>query len=156
MSSLLEIIELMNGEIVLQRADGEGEPLLSINFSDEAKSFIGEAQIDVVKAMIQAGIEATSMLQLKSMEDSFGELESYDELADLEAVEELIVEEESETERLVERNNIVNAANDQIKEIASAEVKILEESIDSIESPVKDKGLGPVRASDLSSSRILH
>lgn len=156
MSSLLEIIELMNGEIVLQRADGEGEPLLSINFSDEAKAFIGDAQIDVVKAMIQAGIEATSMLQLKSMEDSYGELESYDQLAELEAVEEFIAEEESETERLAEKKNIANAANDQIKELASAEVNILDESIDNLESPVKDKGLGPVRASDLSSSRILH
>ena len=35
MSSFLEIVELVNGDIVLQRADGDGEALMTIRFSDE-------------------------------------------------------------------------------------------------------------------------
>jgi len=144
-SSLLEIIELMNGDIVLQRADGEGEPLLTMSFSDEAKAFIGDAQIDVVKAMIQAGIEATSMLQLKNMDDSAEEFESYEALADIESVEELIIEEEARNEELIGFEENTDAANDQHKGLGVTDIN-----------SVNDDSLGPIRASDLSSSRILH
>ena len=60
-SSVLEIIELSNGDIVLKRADDEGE-LVTIRFSDEARAFIDDGAIDVAKAMIQAGIEAASAI----------------------------------------------------------------------------------------------
>jgi hypothetical protein len=59
-SSVLEIIELSNGDIVLKRAEQEDEALVTIRFSDEAKAFIDDASIDVAKAMIQAGIEAAA------------------------------------------------------------------------------------------------
>ena len=36
----LEIVELVNGDIVLQRADGDGEPLMTIRFSDESKGYM--------------------------------------------------------------------------------------------------------------------
>ena len=169
MSSLLEIVELVNGEIVLQRADGEGEPLLRINFSDEAKAFIGEGQIEVVKAMIQAGIEATSMLQLNEFEQA-ASVESYDgESADLEAVEELLAEEEAHSEKIASENakkekredagnealtkkeKLSRLSADQTKQAANEQVS--EEGDSSL---LKETGLGPVRASDLSSSRILH
>ena len=58
MSTLYEIIELPNGDIALQRADEEGEPLVSIRFSKESMYFLNEAKIDVAKAMIEAGLEA--------------------------------------------------------------------------------------------------
>jgi hypothetical protein len=61
MSSLFEIIELPNGEIVLQRSDdtgdGQGEPLVSIKFSEESLYYLSEAKYDVAKAMIEAGLE---------------------------------------------------------------------------------------------------
>ncbi|MGK0440802.1 MAG: hypothetical protein ACJA0N_000597 [Pseudohongiellaceae bacterium] len=59
-SSVLEIIELSNGDIVLKRADHKDEALVTIRFSDEAKTFIDDASIDVAKAMIQAGIETAA------------------------------------------------------------------------------------------------
>ena len=59
-SPLLEIVELENGEIVLQYAEGEGEPLVNIRFSDEAKSYIENSALDIAKVMIQAGIQAAS------------------------------------------------------------------------------------------------
>ena len=59
-SSFLEIIQLANGEIVLQRADEEGEPLVNIRFSEESRDYIGEAELDIAKVMIQAGMQAAA------------------------------------------------------------------------------------------------
>ncbi|WP_188151417.1 hypothetical protein [Teredinibacter waterburyi] len=58
MSTLYEIIELPNGEIALQKADENGEPLVSIRFSEESLYFLNDAKFDVAKAMIEAGLEA--------------------------------------------------------------------------------------------------
>ena len=37
-TSLLEILDLGDGEVVLQRADDDSEPLVSIQFSEEASN----------------------------------------------------------------------------------------------------------------------
>ena len=55
-SSFLEIVELVNGDIVLQRADGDGEALMTIRFSDESKDYMPNGRLEVAKAMIHAGI----------------------------------------------------------------------------------------------------
>ena len=58
-SSFLEIVELSDGEIVLQPADDpDGEPLVTIRFSAESRAHMVDACIDVAKVMIQAGIQA--------------------------------------------------------------------------------------------------
>ena len=65
-SPYYEIIQLSDGEIALQRADAEGdesEPLVRINFSEEAKFFLQEQYVDVAKAMINTGIRAVGQLQ---------------------------------------------------------------------------------------------
>lgn len=56
-SSRLEIVELPSGEIVLRRTDGEGEPFVRIQFSPEAKTLLGQASLDLGKAMIGAGVQ---------------------------------------------------------------------------------------------------
>lgn len=57
--SFYEIVELMNGDVALQRPDDEkNEPLVTIRFSEESLAFLGEAKFDVAKAMIEAGMEA--------------------------------------------------------------------------------------------------
>ena len=61
-ASLLEIVDLGDGEIVLQRADDESEPLVSIQFSDETRVYLMDNGLEVAKAMIQAGIEAAAKL----------------------------------------------------------------------------------------------
>ena len=76
-TSLLEIVDLGDGEIVLQRADdredgdtgeltgeptGRGEPLVTIRFSEESRLYILDQSLEVAKAMIQAGIQAAAML----------------------------------------------------------------------------------------------
>lgn len=61
-TSLLEIIDLGDGEIVLKRAEDGGDPLVSIRFSEEARMYILDQGMDVAKAMIQAGIQAAAQL----------------------------------------------------------------------------------------------
>lgn len=58
MSSFYEIIELINGDVALARADDESsEPLVTIRFSSESLAFLGEEKFNVAKAMIEAGME---------------------------------------------------------------------------------------------------
>jgi hypothetical protein len=61
-SSVLEIVELKNGDIVLQPADGEDSPMVTIRFSDEAAEHMPFMKLEVAKAMIQAGIQAFAEL----------------------------------------------------------------------------------------------
>ena len=77
MSSILyEIVELSGGEIVLQRADGEGQPLVRIQFSTEARAYINGASVEVARAMIEAGIESASELFEDAGEDANMESEA--------------------------------------------------------------------------------
>jgi len=57
-AAFFEIVELPNGDIVLQRSDGDGKALLTIRFSPEACGYLADAKLDVAKIMIQAGVQA--------------------------------------------------------------------------------------------------
>jgi hypothetical protein len=61
-ASLLEIVDLGDGEVVLQRADDDSEPLVSIRFSDESRIYLMDNGLEVAKAMIQAGIQAAAAI----------------------------------------------------------------------------------------------
>tara|TARA_E500000178_G_scaffold250387_1_gene247017 strand:+ start:2824 stop:3084 length:261 start_codon:yes stop_codon:yes gene_type:complete len=61
-ASLLEIVDLGDGEVVLQRADDDSEPLVSIQFSEEASAYLMENNLEVAKVMIQAGIQAAAKM----------------------------------------------------------------------------------------------
>lgn len=61
-ASLLEIVDLGDGEIVLQRADDDSEPLVTIRFSDESRMYVMDNGLEVAKAMIQAGIQAAAAI----------------------------------------------------------------------------------------------
>lgn len=65
-ASLLEIVDLGDGEIVLQRADDDSEPLVTIRFSDESRVYLMDSGLEVAKAMIQAGIQAAAQLAEQS------------------------------------------------------------------------------------------
>jgi len=58
--SYLELVELPNGDIVLQRADDDGEPLVVISFSEESRQFMTAPPLEVARAMIQAGIQVAA------------------------------------------------------------------------------------------------
>ncbi|MEC7517753.1 MAG: hypothetical protein VYD32_05985, partial [Pseudomonadota bacterium] len=60
---------LGDGEVVLQRADDDSEPLVSIQFSEEASAYLMENNLEVAKVMIQAGIQAAAkMAEMSSIE----------------------------------------------------------------------------------------
>lgn len=85
MSSFYEIIELMNGDVALARADDENnEPLVTIRFSPESLAFLGEEKFSVAKAMIEAGMEAAGDIadqQAEAMlEDFADELDNIEKL----------------------------------------------------------------------------
>ncbi|MEP1472230.1 MAG: hypothetical protein ABJK20_17075 [Halieaceae bacterium] len=61
-TSLLEIVDMGDGEIVLQRADDDSEPLVTITFSEESRMYLMDNGLEVAKAMIQAGIQAAATL----------------------------------------------------------------------------------------------
>ncbi|MCB1661702.1 MAG: hypothetical protein H6995_05045 [Pseudomonadales bacterium] len=71
-NSYYEIVELADGEIALQRVDGDGEPLVRVSFSDEVKFYLQEQCVDVAKAMINTGIKIVGQIQEEDMpeEDS--------------------------------------------------------------------------------------
>ena len=53
-------VDLGDGEIVLQRADDDSEPLVTIRFSEESRVYMMDNSLEVAKAMIQAGIQAAA------------------------------------------------------------------------------------------------
>lgn len=57
-NSVLELVELPNGDIALCRAGETDEPLVSIRFSPESLEYLGGNRLEVARAMIQAGMEA--------------------------------------------------------------------------------------------------
>ena len=61
-SPFLEIVELDNGKVALRRSDEEGEPLLVIEFSVDAKDYLQGNYIEVAKAMISAGMQAAGQI----------------------------------------------------------------------------------------------
>jgi hypothetical protein len=67
-TSLLEIVDCGNGEIVLQRVDDDSEALVTIRFSEEARVYMMDNGLEVAKAMIQAGIQAAA--HISEQEDS--------------------------------------------------------------------------------------
>ena len=73
-TSLLEIVDLGDGEVVLQRADDDSEPLVSIQFSEEASAYLMENNLEVAKVMIQAGIQAAAKIaEMSGLEMESGE-----------------------------------------------------------------------------------
>ena len=61
---LYEIVMLPDGDYALQRTDdeGDGEPLVRIRFSKQARHYLRDSSVDVARAMIDAGIEAVERM----------------------------------------------------------------------------------------------
>ncbi|MGH1469932.1 MAG: hypothetical protein ACRBCS_01975 [Cellvibrionaceae bacterium] len=63
MSKLYEIVQLSNGDIALQNDDLEnGESLITMKFSAELKNVLHNADIDLAKVMVEAGLEFVAKL----------------------------------------------------------------------------------------------
>ena len=57
MSTILEITQLNNGDIVLRDTLEDSEPILRICFSDEVRDMLGDELAAVAEAMIDAAAE---------------------------------------------------------------------------------------------------
>ena len=57
MSTVFEITQLTNGDVVLREADDEGEPLVRISFSHEVRGMLGDDLVGVAEAMIDAATD---------------------------------------------------------------------------------------------------
>ena len=86
-NSYYEVVELANGDIALQRVDGDGEPLVKIKFSPEVQYYLEEHCIDVAKAMINSGIQAVGMIQQEEVSEPTDVEEVLDELGAMEDFE---------------------------------------------------------------------
>ncbi|GHC30681.1 hypothetical protein [Aidingimonas halophila] len=67
-TAILEIVELSDGEIVLRSAEGEGEPLLRIRFSEEAAELLQQSRFEVAQEMIDHAITRSKLWQEDSEE----------------------------------------------------------------------------------------
>jgi hypothetical protein len=84
--SYLELVELANGDVVLQRSEGDENPLVTIRFSQETREQINGSCLEIARAMVQAGIEAVA---LSAEEDAFG-LEEEDDVAELDGQSKIV------------------------------------------------------------------
>lgn len=69
-TAVLEIVELADGEVVLRPAEGEGEPLLRIRFSEEAAGLLRESRFEVAREMIDHAITRTRLWDGEGEEDT--------------------------------------------------------------------------------------
>ncbi|GIX29627.1 MAG: hypothetical protein KatS3mg124_0099 [Porticoccaceae bacterium] len=60
--TLYELVLLPDGDYALQRADEEDEPLIRIRFSEEIRSLLQSAELEVAKAMLDAGIDLVTRI----------------------------------------------------------------------------------------------
>ncbi|SDS39287.1 hypothetical protein SAMN05216198_1850 [Halopseudomonas litoralis] len=72
-SPFLEIIELADGTVALRRPDEEGTPLLTIEFSEEARDFLQGNYVEVAKAMIGAGMQVAGQIMEEDPDLDFDE-----------------------------------------------------------------------------------
>jgi len=62
--SIIELVELENGDIVLRKSDNPDKPLVTISISDQVENLLPEDRIDVVNAMVEAGIDARRIARI--------------------------------------------------------------------------------------------
>ncbi|MCI0510411.1 hypothetical protein C8E00_101405 [Chromohalobacter marismortui] len=60
-TAILEIVELADGEVVLRPSDSDGDPLVSIRFSEEALDLLRQSRFEVARQMIDHAITRTRL-----------------------------------------------------------------------------------------------
>jgi len=67
--SVIELVQLENGDIVLRNSDTPDQPLVTISISDQVAKLKPEDKMDIANAMVEAGIERYQDIQFKRVED---------------------------------------------------------------------------------------
>jgi uncharacterized protein YehS (DUF1456 family) len=69
-ATVLEIIELPDGEIALKRVDDDSLPLVKISFSEESEIMLDSMKMEIARVMIEAGMQAfAEMNAMKAVEE---------------------------------------------------------------------------------------
>ncbi len=68
-TAVLEIVDLGDGEIVLRRSEGDRDALVRISFSEEAQLYLSDNELEVARAMIQAGLQAVARINEEPAEE---------------------------------------------------------------------------------------
>lgn len=66
---VIELIKLENGDIALRQADQPEEHLLVIKFSEQVKDFLQFDQMEVARAMVEAGMDSYRDIQMQRIEE---------------------------------------------------------------------------------------
>ena len=66
---VIELIKLENGDIALRHSDAPDEPLVTISFSDRISSFLQFDQLEVARAMVEAGMDSYREIQTERVEE---------------------------------------------------------------------------------------
>ncbi len=56
LETLLEIVELENGDLAIRRAECDDEPLMVVAFSEELRDTLEEKCVEVGRMMLTAGV----------------------------------------------------------------------------------------------------
>ena len=67
--SIIELVQLENGDIALRNSDTPDAPLLTINFSEQVRNFLQADQMSVANAMVEAGINRYRDVQMERIKE---------------------------------------------------------------------------------------
>lgn len=70
-SEYLEIVQMENGDIVLQRPLPGAEPLVMIRFSRQVLDMLGDDALEIAEAMMEAAADAVGELDPGQEEDGW-------------------------------------------------------------------------------------
>jgi len=69
--SIIELVQLENGDIALRSSDNPDKPLVTISISEEVQNLLPGEKLDVANAMIEAGIERYQEIQFVRREEQY-------------------------------------------------------------------------------------
>ena len=63
--SVIELVKLENGDIALRASDAPEDPLLTIKLSEQVRNFLQLDQMEVARAMVEAGMNKYREIQIQ-------------------------------------------------------------------------------------------
>ena len=66
---VIELIQLENGDIALRHSDAPDDHLVTIKFSEQLRGFLQFDQMEVARAMVEAGMESYREIQIQRVDE---------------------------------------------------------------------------------------
>lgn len=74
--SVIELVKLENGDIALRHSDEPEEHLVKITFSSDVSDMLQYDQMEVAKAMVEAGMDSFREIQVQRIKEVEAAVES--------------------------------------------------------------------------------